>query len=59
MKEINLTVSVDEANLLLEAVGLLPFARVYQLVGKLQDQARRQLNGSATAEEPRAAAPGE
>ena len=45
MKEINLTVSIDEANVILEALGQLPFAKVYTLVGKLQEQARRQLNG--------------
>lgn len=44
-KEINFTVTVDEANLILEGVGVLPFARVYQLVGKLQEQAKRQLQG--------------
>jgi hypothetical protein len=60
MKEINFTVTIDEANLILEGVGLLPFARVYQLVGKLQEQARRQLNGDAASiEGPRPApAPG-
>jgi hypothetical protein len=47
MKEITLTVTVDEANLILEGIGLLPFARVFQLVGKLQEQARRQLDGDA------------
>ena len=41
---------------ILEGVGLLPFARVYQLVGKLQEQARRQLNGDAASpENPRPA----
>jgi hypothetical protein len=53
MKEVTFTVTIDEANLILEGVGLLPFAKVYQLVGKLQEQARRQLNSEATALEGR------
>jgi hypothetical protein len=45
MKEISLEMTIDEANLILEALGQLPFIKVYQLIGKLQEQARRQLNG--------------
>ena len=45
MNEIRLTVTIDEANLILEALGQLPFAKVYALVGKIQEQASRQLNG--------------
>jgi hypothetical protein len=47
MKEVTFTVTIDEANLILEGVGLLPFARVYQLVSKLQEQAKRQLDDEA------------
>jgi len=43
MNEIKMSVTVDEANLILEGLGQLPFARVYALVAKLQDQARGQL----------------
>ena len=43
MKEIQLNVSIDEANLILEALGNLPFARVYALIGKIQEQAGNQL----------------
>lgn len=43
MKDINFTVTIDEANLILKGIGLLPFAEVYQLVGKLQQQAARQI----------------
>ena len=43
MKEINFTVTIDEANLILKGIGLLPFAEVYQLVAKLQQQAGRQI----------------
>jgi hypothetical protein len=49
MKEIHFTVTIDEANLILEGLGHLPFAKVYQLVGKLQEQARQQVSGEAAA----------
>ena len=43
MSEIRFTVTVDEANLILEGLGNLPFAKVYALVGKLQQQAGEQI----------------
>lgn len=45
-KKINISVTVEETNLLLEALGNLSFNRVYQLVGKLQQDAANQLNGN-------------
>ena len=45
MKELTFKVTVDEANLILEGLGLLPFAKVFTLVAKLQSQAQEQLNG--------------
>ena len=55
MQEITLKITVDEANLLLEALGDMPFKRVYPLIGKIQSQAAEQLNekgleGSMTSE---------
>ena len=44
MKEINLQLTIDEANLILEALGNLPFVKVYALIGKIQEQAGQQLN---------------
>ena len=44
MKDITLEITVDEANIILEALGNLPFARVYVLIGKIQEQAGRQIN---------------
>ena len=44
MSEIELKVTFDEANLILEGLGQMPFARVYGLVSKLQEQAAQQLN---------------
>ena len=46
--ELTLVCSLEETNLLLEALGQLPFARVYALIAKLQAQAQAQL----TAGEP-------
>lgn len=49
MSEIRFTVTVDEANLILEGLGNLPFAKVYALVGKLQKQAGEQLGKTPDA----------
>ncbi len=46
MRELELKVTIDEANLILEGLGNLPFAKVYALVAKIQGQASRQLNGA-------------
>jgi hypothetical protein len=40
---ITLTLGLDETNLVLEALGQLPFARVYQLIAAVQEQAHKQL----------------
>ena len=46
MKNIDLQLSIDDTNLILEALGALPFARVYVLIGRIQDAARAQLDAS-------------
>jgi hypothetical protein len=43
MQDIKLSLTIEETNLVLESLGNLPFARVYALVAKLQEQAARQL----------------
>lgn len=43
MHTIHLTLSLDEANLILEALGAQPYVRVHQLVQKIQQQAQAQL----------------
>ena len=51
-KELQLHFSPDEVNLVLEGLGNLPFVKVYQLIGKIQEQASRQVsadNGQAPA----------
>jgi hypothetical protein len=42
-KKIRLELELDEVNMILEAIGALPFARVYTLVGHIQEQARPQI----------------
>ncbi len=49
MSTIKLELGIDEVNLILEAVGQLPFARVYKLVGRIQEQVQNQLQTSESA----------
>jgi len=53
MKEVSFQLTVEETNLILEALGNLPFVRVYGLINKLQARAQQQLdtNGHATETE--------
>ncbi|MCA8991592.1 MAG: hypothetical protein KDA88_06415 [Planctomycetaceae bacterium] len=50
MQQITLKVSLDEANIILEGLGNLPFAKVYSLIGSIQEQAGQQIKGNSTAE---------
>lgn len=43
MQDLQIRLTIDELNLVLEGVGHLPFARVFALVGKIQAQAAEQL----------------
>jgi hypothetical protein len=47
MKTIQFDLTIDDANLVLEALGTLPFARVYSLIGRIQEHARRQLESAS------------
>ncbi len=49
MPDIQLRLTLDELNLVLEGIGGLPSARVFALVGKIQAQAGEQLNAQAQA----------
>ena len=44
-QNIKLDLTLEEANLLLEALGEMPFKRVFGLVSKIQSQAAPQVNG--------------
>lgn len=48
---INLQLSADEINILLEGLGGMPFVKVYGLIGKIQQQASGQLNSTAEVSE--------
>jgi hypothetical protein len=54
MKTITLTLTIDEANLVLDALGRKPFVKVYELVAKIQSQAKAQV-GNGTQRPPSAA----
>ncbi|QIQ06062.1 hypothetical protein [Streptomyces liangshanensis] len=40
---LTLELTLDEANLVLEALGQLPYARVYRFIDRIQEEARTQL----------------
>ncbi len=42
-RELNLSCTVEEVNLILSALGNLPFIQVHELIAKLQTQATAQL----------------
>jgi hypothetical protein len=46
MSTIRLELPVDDVNLVLEALGKLPFVQVYQLIGRIQAQAQAQMQGA-------------
>lgn len=47
MDEVNLKLTIKEANLILKALGNMPFIEVQQLIGKVQTQAQKQLKKDA------------
>ena len=48
---INLTLTIGEANLILEALGNIPYHRVYELIGKIQHVAQEQLEDMASVQD--------
>ncbi len=44
MEPIELKLSLDEVNQILEALGQQPFIKVHQVIAKIQQQATEQLN---------------
>ncbi len=46
MQEIKLSLAIEDVNLILEGLGNLPFAKVYALVGKVQEQAAEQIKSA-------------
>lgn len=50
METINLSITVDEANAILAALGQQPYIQVADLIHKIQTQASTQLNGTSAVE---------
>ena len=42
-EKINLELNVDDVNLILKALGSMPFNQVYELIGSIHQQANQQL----------------
>ncbi len=59
VKDITIKVSIDEANVLLRGLSVLPYADVFELITKIQQQAKPQLAEPVGAEEPEAEAASE
>lgn len=50
MQKITVSLTVPEVNRILEALGAMPYAQVYQLIGNLHEQAEGQVGLSAVEE---------
>lgn len=48
-KTVELSLTLAEVNQVLEALGNQPYVRVFQLIGKLQQQAEGQISGRSQA----------
>lgn len=48
-KDIQLTLTAEEINVILEGLGNLPFVKVFQIIGKIQEQASGQVRGPEVA----------
>jgi len=49
---LRLDLSLEDANLILDALGQLPFVRVYRLIAQIQEQARNQLVAGESSGRP-------
>ena len=45
-QEINFSLTVDEANVILNSLGNMPYSQVFQLINKIQMQAQQQMDGA-------------
>ncbi|CAD5372268.1 conserved hypothetical protein [Rubrivivax sp. A210] len=52
MQDIKLNLAIEDVNLILEGLGNMPYAKVYTLVAKIQEQAARQLEAARPAATP-------
>lgn len=44
IQELNFKLTVDEVNILLQALGNMPYVKVFKVIGKIQAQGGPQLN---------------
>ena len=49
--KVTFTVSLEEANIIFKSLGALPFSQVYELIGKLNQQANLQLRNNASRDD--------
>lgn len=52
MNKLQIDLTVEEANLVLEALGQLPYQRVAALIASIQQQAQQQLQSGNTNGQP-------
>lgn len=50
---LKLDLTLDDINVILESLGALPFARVYGVIARIQEQARAQLPEGSEQDGPR------
>lgn len=56
MQMINLSLTLEEINVVLEGLGQMPYVRVYQLIANIQQQTASQLSVAQAAEAQRESA---
>jgi len=44
-KEVKISLTFEEVNIVLKALGNLPFNQVYEIIGKIHEQANQQIVG--------------
>jgi hypothetical protein len=49
-KNFYFTLTADEANIVLQGLSNLPFAQVFKLIGKIQEQAEKQMRDTVPVE---------
>lgn len=57
-KELTLQLTIEETNVVLEALGQLPFKTVFGLISKIQSQASQQLNANGSEAAAKSPQPG-
>jgi len=50
MQELHFKLTIDQTNLILEALGNMPFAKVHELINSIQEQAAQQLHSDGNAQ---------